>query len=236
MVANIWPMKPAGVQLISPIRPPGRTTRTSSSAACLVVRGEHDAHARDGRVELGVGVRQVLGVVHLPAQRDTCGGRGLAAGLDQVRREVAGHDVGARLGGGDRRVAGAGRDVEDVLARADAGGGDERRAERGDHLGRNGRVVAHRPHGRVLGLECDVVGGGGGWVCCVCVMAENVRRVRPPWHRWNHPSSAVPPRGGYVRSGPVRRPAGRAGGPGYVRARVAAAAARADGPLSPSLP
>ena len=34
MVANIWPMKPAGVQLISPIRPPGRTTRTSSSAAC----------------------------------------------------------------------------------------------------------------------------------------------------------------------------------------------------------
>ena len=34
MVANIRPMKPAGVQLSSPIRPPGRTTRTSSSAAC----------------------------------------------------------------------------------------------------------------------------------------------------------------------------------------------------------
>ena len=31
-MANICPMNPAGVQLISPIRPPGRQTRTSSSA------------------------------------------------------------------------------------------------------------------------------------------------------------------------------------------------------------
>ena len=33
MVANIWPMNPAGVQAIRPIRPPDRVTRTSSSAA-----------------------------------------------------------------------------------------------------------------------------------------------------------------------------------------------------------
>src|SRR3712207_8928466 len=32
IVANIWPMKPSGVQLMSPMRPPGRATRTSSSA------------------------------------------------------------------------------------------------------------------------------------------------------------------------------------------------------------
>ena len=34
MVANICPMKPSGVQLSTPIVPPGRQTRTSSSAAC----------------------------------------------------------------------------------------------------------------------------------------------------------------------------------------------------------
>jgi len=33
IVANICPMKPSGVQLISPIVPPGRQTRTNSSAA-----------------------------------------------------------------------------------------------------------------------------------------------------------------------------------------------------------
>jgi hypothetical protein len=32
MVRNISPTKPAGVQLISPILPPGRQTRSSSSA------------------------------------------------------------------------------------------------------------------------------------------------------------------------------------------------------------
>ena len=32
MVANIWPMNPAGVQEIRPMVPPGRQTRTSSSA------------------------------------------------------------------------------------------------------------------------------------------------------------------------------------------------------------
>lgn len=32
IVANIWPMKPSGVQLSRPIVPPGRQTRTSSSA------------------------------------------------------------------------------------------------------------------------------------------------------------------------------------------------------------
>jgi hypothetical protein len=33
MVANICPMNPSGVQLSSPMRPSGRHTRTSSSAA-----------------------------------------------------------------------------------------------------------------------------------------------------------------------------------------------------------
>ena len=33
IVANIWPTKPSGVQLISPMTPPGRQTRTNSSAA-----------------------------------------------------------------------------------------------------------------------------------------------------------------------------------------------------------
>jgi hypothetical protein len=33
-VLNSWPMKPSGVQLARPMRPPLRTTRTSSAAAC----------------------------------------------------------------------------------------------------------------------------------------------------------------------------------------------------------
>ena len=45
---------------------------------------------------------------------------------------------------------------------ADAGGLDERGAERGDHVGGDGVVVAERPHGAVLGLQsgCRVV-----WSC-----------------------------------------------------------------------
>ena len=49
IVANIWPMKPSGVQLSRPMVPPGRVTRTSSSATGLVVRREHDADAATGR-------------------------------------------------------------------------------------------------------------------------------------------------------------------------------------------
>ena len=32
-ILNIWPMKPSGVQLARPMRPPGRHTRSSSAAA-----------------------------------------------------------------------------------------------------------------------------------------------------------------------------------------------------------
>ena len=117
MVANIWPMKPAGVQLSSPIRPPGADHADQLVGGDLVVRGEHHADAGDRGVELGVGVRQRLRVGDLPAQlRADPLGR-LAAGLDQVWGQVAGDHVRASQGGGDGGVAGAGGDVEDAVTR-----------------------------------------------------------------------------------------------------------------------
>ncbi len=71
---------------------------------------------------MGVG----LDPLQLDARRLGAG----AAGVEQLRGEVAGDHLGARLGGRDRGVAGAGGDVEDALAGADAGELDQSRAER----------------------------------------------------------------------------------------------------------
>ena len=179
----------------------------------LVVRGEHHADAGDRGVELGVGVRQRLRVGDLPAQLRRPAAARLAAGLDQVGGEVAGDDVGAGQGGGDRGVAGAGGDVEDAVTRSDAGELDEDGTERGDHLGGDGRVVAHRPHGGVLGLEGRVVGLG---LVAVSVSCREPRYAEGP-----------------VASAPLPILLGRRR-PDYVRASAAAAAARAEGPRTPS--
>ena len=118
MVANIRPMNPSGVQLSSPMVPPGRVTRSSSSAAPLVVRREHHAQARDHRVERGVGVRQRLRVPLLASRRSRRPPRPPPSGLEELRGEVGRDHSAPRQGRGDGRVAGPGRDVEHALAAA----------------------------------------------------------------------------------------------------------------------
>ena len=43
IVLNSWPMKPSGVQLARPIRPPDLHTRSNSAAVPVLVGTEHSA-------------------------------------------------------------------------------------------------------------------------------------------------------------------------------------------------
>ena len=82
-------------------------------------------------------------------------------GLEQRRGEVGGDDLGAALGGWDRRVARSGGDVEDADAGGDRAGLGEAlpdgQQERVDHE----RIVAGRPHHPVARLEVRNCGGNG---------------------------------------------------------------------------
>ena len=89
MVANICPMKPSGVQLSRPIVPPGRQTRTSSSAAgwwCGAnMTPTHEMTASNspssnGRCSASATCQLSVEALGLGA---------LAAGLEQLGREVA---------------------------------------------------------------------------------------------------------------------------------------------------
>jgi hypothetical protein len=68
------------------------------------------------------------------------------AGPEQRRRQVGGDHVRARAGRAYGHVAGAGGDVEYVLALVDAARGDQPLAQRCEQLPRDPRVVAERPH------------------------------------------------------------------------------------------
>src|SRR5690625_3289771 len=122
-----------------------------------MVRGEHDADAGDDGVEGPVRVGEGFGVGLLPAEPGAAPGGELAADGEELGGEVRGGDLRTGEGRGDGGVPGPGGDVEDALARADAGRPDEIGAEAGDDLGGDRRVVARRPHGAVAGLELDVL-------------------------------------------------------------------------------
>ena len=159
-VLRIPPTKPSGVQLASAIRPPGRVDADELPGSLGVVGAEHHADRGQHDVERLVAVRQGLGV-GLGELDDEVLGHGPAAGdLEQLRHVVdAGRDRGP-TGSGEGDVAGAGRDVEDVLAGCDAGVLDEvlghRHGQRGDLV-----VVAAAPDLLLLVAELGVVGGGG---------------------------------------------------------------------------
>jgi hypothetical protein len=95
-----------------------------------VVGREHRADRGDDDVERRVLERQVLGVSLDPCDRDADGLRPAPARVEQLRRQVARRDVRAGLRRRDRRVRGAGGDIEDAHARADAAGRDEPRTQR----------------------------------------------------------------------------------------------------------
>ena len=161
MVANIWPMKPSGVQLTRPIRPPGRTTRTSSSALAWWCGANMMPTHESADVELAVVERQRLGVGLLPGELDVRRLGVPAARLEQLGGQVGGDDGAAGQRGRDRGVAGAGGDVEDPLARLDPAGVGDGLAEVGDEVDGDVVVVAERPHRAVLGLDLGVGRGRG---------------------------------------------------------------------------
>ena len=121
-----------------------------------MVRRKHHAQAGHHGVELVVPERERLGVPFLPVQLNAAIGCLPAAGVEHFRGEVAGDDVRVHHGGRDGRVAGTGGHVQDALAGLDAAGVNEDGAEVGNEFAGEGGVVALRPHGTVLLLQCPV--------------------------------------------------------------------------------
>jgi hypothetical protein len=105
--------------LASPILPPGLQTLRSSWAAFSLIGGEHYPERGEHHVEGCVGVGQVLRVADLEGDIEALGPRAPPCLLDELRNVVyAGRHAGA-TGCGYGGVAGAGRDVEDLLAGTD---------------------------------------------------------------------------------------------------------------------
>jgi hypothetical protein len=126
-----------------------------------VVRGEHDAEAGQDDVEGAVGVRQRFGVRLLPGDGGAVlGGKRLAGG-EQFGRQVGRGHPGAGQRRRDRGVAATGGDIEYPVAGFDVARRDEYLAEFGQQIGRQGRVVAARPHRAVPGfhvVQCECHG------------------------------------------------------------------------------
>ena len=162
IVRNSAPIMPSGVQLSSPIVPPGRQTRTISSAdswwcGANITPIEDITTSNDsssnGRFSASASTQS--------SSRPTACARARPASSSSGV-EIAGGDVRAGLGGGERCVARARGDVEHLHARADPGRldepGPEWQQERLDH----GRVVAGCPHRAVARLELGVGCGRQG--------------------------------------------------------------------------
>ena len=171
---------PSGVQLSRPIVPPGRQTRTSSSAtgwwnganiAPIADMTTSKDASSNGRCSASASAQR-SSRPSASAQR--------AAGVEQLGGQVARGHVGAGAGRGERGVARAGRDVEHGVAGADAAGLDEPRAERQQERLDHRRVVARGPHRAVLGLE--------GGVVRRCLRHDaTLPESPPPGHRENLP-------------------------------------------------
>ena len=147
---NSAPIIPSGVQLSSAIVPPGCADADHLVGRLLMVRREHDSDRGHDDVKGLVVEREILGIGLDPLEGDALRLGPRPARLEQVGGEVAGRDLRTGLGGGDRRVAGAGRDVEHLHPLADPGGLDEPRPQREQERLDHGRVIAGRPHGPVL--------------------------------------------------------------------------------------
>ncbi len=85
-----------------------------------MTRREHHPERREDDVEALVGERQRLGVPLDPVDRRPGFGGQPATRLEQLGGEVESDDTGTGAGGPQRRVPGAARDIEHVLARPDA--------------------------------------------------------------------------------------------------------------------
>ena len=137
----------------------------------LLIRREHDAEGRQNDVEAGVREGQRFGVGLPERDRQAVGLGTLPAALEQRADIVGRHDVAESAGGGERRIAVAGGDVEDALVAAQVDGLAQRFA---DDLqrGADHRIVAGAPGDLLAALDHGEVDGGGG---------VHVHGPVPPW-------------------------------------------------------
>src|SRR5262249_41259756 len=143
----------------------------------VLVRREHDAEGREGRVEAFVRERQRLGIRHLERDGQALGGGALLAAVEPRRDLVGRGGLGGAAGRGERGGGGAGGggavaggEVEDALAGLDV---DRLAQALADDLqrGADDRIVAGRP-GRLLALLDGGVVGGGSALACHCGCAH----------------------------------------------------------------
>ena len=154
IVANIWPMKPSGVQLINPIVPPGRQTRTISSADALVVRREHDPDAGQHRVELSAAERQRFGIGFPPLRTRTphvsasAAPRSNSSGTRSLAMTFAPVSAAGIAALPEPAATSSTRSPAAIAA-----GVHQDRTQRCHQFGGHRGVVAQRPQGAVLGFQ-----------------------------------------------------------------------------------
>ena len=185
---------PSGVQLRQPDRAAGRgSTRTSSSATCLVMRREHHADRRDHDVERLVA--RTAGSRRRPrpsraARRRPPPARGPASSSSGVRSVAA--TLAPAQGRRERRVAGAGGNVEDARARPDPARLHQPRPERQQQGLHHRGVVAGCPHRAVARLQLCVRRRLPGGLCGSIVLLR--LGVPPTLTARRHPAHReVPP-------------------------------------------
>ena len=151
-------MKPSGVQLASPMRPPLRTTRDISAAAFSWFGVNMTPKVEHG-VEAAVAEGQRLGIRLLEGDGQALGGGAFAAALEQRVDVIRRGHVRESPRRGERRVAVAGGDVEHALARAQV---DRLAQAFADDLqrGADDGVVAGGPHRLLALLDGGVIGFG----------------------------------------------------------------------------
>ena len=161
MVANIWPTKPSGVQLISPITPPGRQTRTNSSAEAWWCGANITPmqESTPSKLSLSNGNASALA----STQRKLAP---RAWAISRPRSSRSGHrslasHVGAEQRSGYGYVSRPGRNVEDTVTRADSTGRQQNRTQRCHDFGRHSGVVAQRPQRAMLAFVSAVERGAG---------------------------------------------------------------------------
>jgi hypothetical protein len=145
-----------GVKLSIPILPPGRQTRTSSSATAWWFGGEHRPERGGDDVELVIVEGEPFCVSLHPLELYSVSLGFAATRLEVLGRQIRGDDLGPGLGGPDCRVAGPRGHIEDALPGRDPARLHQHRPEPPDRLAREPVVVAERPGGPRGRLELAV--------------------------------------------------------------------------------
>ena len=196
MVLNSWPMKLSGVQLVSPILPPGLQTRSSSFAACSWLGVNITPKVESTTSKLSSANGRFSASASLEGYRQPVGGGALAPALEQ-RTDIIGRDhIGEAARRGKRGIAVAGCDIQHALAAAEIDGLAQHFAYNLQG-GADDGIVAGRPRAllaRLHGIEvdgrdvCTNIHGCRSWLggprrpAIVC-WRDKARRARRRVHR-----------------------------------------------------